>query len=165
MKHNKVVKAMIEYSSGDPKRIQHFLKVHAFAKMIGEMEQLDKETQEILEVTAVVHDIGIKLSEEKYNSSAGNYQQIEGPAVAERMLNELGYSKEFIDRCCFLIAHHHTYKDIDGIDYQILVEADFLVNIYEEDVVHEKIPGIRDKIFRTESGISLLNAIYGFQIG
>ncbi|MDF2610908.1 MAG: phosphohydrolase [Lachnospiraceae bacterium] len=157
---NEVMKAMFLYYSGDPRRIQHFIKVHSYAKIIGEMEQLDNNTQEMLEVTAVIHDIGIKVSEEKYNSSAGNYQQIEGPAVAKKMLTELGYCKEFIDRSCYLIAHHHTYKDIDGIDYQILVEADFLVNIYEEEIAQDKIAAIRDKIFRTQSGILLLNNIY-----
>ena len=45
---NKVTTAMIDYYQGDPKRIQHFLKVHAYAKLIGEQEGLDKETLEIL---------------------------------------------------------------------------------------------------------------------
>ena len=43
-----------------------FLKVYSYAKTIGEMENLDEKMQEILEVTAVLHDIGIKVSEEKY---------------------------------------------------------------------------------------------------
>ena len=71
---NKVTTAMIDYYQGDSKRIQHFLKVHAYAKLIGEQEGLDKET---LEVAALTHDIGIKGSEQKYNSSAGKYQEIE----------------------------------------------------------------------------------------
>ena len=67
---NKVTTAMIDYYQGQPKRIQHFLKVHAYAKLIGEQEGLDKEILDILEVAALTHDIGIKISEEKYNSSA-----------------------------------------------------------------------------------------------
>ena len=78
---NKVTTAMIDYYQGDPKRIQHFLKVHAYAKLIGEQEGLDKGTLEILEVAALTHDIGIKISEEKYNSSAGKNQKIEEPAI------------------------------------------------------------------------------------
>ena len=65
---NKVTTAMIDYYQGQPKRIQHFLKVHAYAKLIGEQEGLDKEILDILEVAALTHDIGIKISEEKYNS-------------------------------------------------------------------------------------------------
>ena len=129
---NQLHLAMLGLYKGDAKRIQHFLKVHAYAKLIGEQEGLDKEILDILEVAALTHDIGIKISEEKYNSSAGKYQEVEGPAVAQQMLEDLQYDKAKTDRVCYLIGHHHTYDQIDGIDYQILVEADFLVNLAEE---------------------------------
>lgn len=157
---NKVTIAMIDYYTGDPKRIQHFLKVHAYAKLIGEQEGLDKETLEILEVTALTHDIGIKVSEEKYNSSAGKYQEIEGPAVAQKMLDELQYEKTKSERVCYLIGHHHTYDQIDGIDYQILVEADFLVNLAEEHSSKQTIESAKNKIFKTKTGIWLINKIF-----
>lgn len=155
-----VISAMMDYYSGDVRRINHFMKVYGFAKTIGEMEHLEGQAQEILEVAAAVHDIGIKVSEEKYQSSAGNYQQIEGPPIAREMLNQLGYSAQFIDRICYLIAHHHTYKNIDGLDYQILVEADFLVNINEDDKKEKEIISIREKIFRTDAGMKLMHALY-----
>ena len=63
MDKKQVTKAMIDYYKGDPKRIQHFLKVHAYAKLIGEQEGLDKKTLDILEVAALTHDIGIKISD------------------------------------------------------------------------------------------------------
>ncbi len=150
---NKMTIAMIDYYTGDPKRIQHFLKVHAYAKLIGEQEGLDKETLEILEVAALTHDIGIKVSEEKYNSSAGKYQEIEGPAVAQKMLDDLQYKKAKTERVCYLIGHHHTYDQIDGIDYQILVEADFLVNLAEEHSSKQTIESVKNKIFKTKTGI------------
>lgn len=109
MDKNQVTTAMIDYYKGDPKRIQHFLKVHAYAKLIGEQEGLDKKTLDILEVAALTHDIGIKISEEKYNSSAGKYQEIEGPTIAQKMLKDLQYDKTKIERVCYLIGHHHTY--------------------------------------------------------
>ena len=155
-----VINAMIAYYAGDVRRINHFLKVYSFAKTIGEMEGLDESTQEIIEIAALTHDIGIKNSEKKYNSSAGNYQQIEGPPEAKKLLAELGIESGVIDRVCWLIAHHHTYTDIQGIDYQILVEADFLVNFYEDNVSQDSIQSIRDKIFKTLSGKMILNAIY-----
>ena len=157
---NKVTTAMIDYYQGQPKRIQHFLKVHAYAKLIGEQEGLDKEILDILEVAALTHDIGIKISEEKYNSSAGKYQEVEGPAVAQQMLEDLQYVKAKTDRVCYLIGHHHTYDQIDGIDYQILVEADFLVNLAEEQSSRETIESVKSKIFKTKTGIWLINKIF-----
>jgi HD superfamily phosphodiesterase len=155
-----VIDAMIEYYAGDAKRIQHFLKVYGFAKVIGELENIPKDQQEIIEVAAAVHDIGIKLSEEKYHSSAGNYQELEGPPVAERLLRQLGYEKALIDRVCYLVAHHHTYSNIDAIDYQILIEADFLVNISEDNMAVDAVEKVKTKIFKTAAGISFLTRIY-----
>lgn len=160
VKTGDLINLMIEYYSGDPKRIHHFIKVYGLAKAIGEMENLEERFQEILEIAAIVHDIGIKISEEKYHSSAGNYQQIEGPAIAEEMLSNLNYDKSIIDRVCFLIAHHHTYNNIQGLDYQILVEADFLVNLYEENTSDEGIRNAEANIFRTKTGIQFLKNMY-----
>lgn len=157
---SKVIDAMIQYYAGDPRRIQHFLKVHSFAKTIGELEQLSEDLLYILEIAAIVHDIGIKMSEQKYQSSAGNYQQIEGPPIAREMLDELGFDNALIERVCYLIAHHHTYKDIVGLDYQILVEADFLVNIYEDQMGEKEIKSIREKIFKTPAGLKFLDKMY-----
>ncbi|MCK9557720.1 MAG: HD domain-containing protein [Candidatus Cloacimonetes bacterium] len=155
-----VINAMIEYYAGDVRRVNHFLKVYGFVKAIGEAEGLADGTQQILEIAALTHDIGIKNSEKKYNSSAGNYQQIEGPPEAKKMLEELDVDKAVIDRVCWLIAHHHTYTDIQGIDYQILVETDFLVNAYEDNMSIEAVNNFRDKVFKTKSGNKLLNKLY-----
>ena len=55
---SRIITKMIEYYKGDPKRINHFMKVYAFAKIIGEEENIPAETQNILEIAAIVHDIG-----------------------------------------------------------------------------------------------------------
>ena len=157
---NILLQKMIEYYSGDPKRIQHFIKVHSFAKMIGELEELDSNTQNILEIAAIVHDIGIKTSEEKYGNCNGKLQEQEGPAIAEPMLVTLNIDAKIIERVCYLIGHHHTYNNIDGLDYQILVEADFLVNMYEDGMNKEAIESACNKVFRTKSGIQLCNIIF-----
>lgn len=156
----KVIDAMTEFDAGDVRRINHFLKVYGYAKVIGELEGLEDELQELLEIAALVHDIGIKISEEKYQSSAGHYQELEGPPVTEKLLGELGFPKSMIERVCYLVGHHHTYQGIDGLDYQILVEADFLVNIYEGEMGEHEIGNIREKIFRTKSGLALLDRLY-----
>ena len=40
---------MIAYYDGDPKRIQHFTKVHSYARLIGVGENLDDTSLFILE--------------------------------------------------------------------------------------------------------------------
>lgn len=159
-KNMKVMDAMIVYYSGDVRRINHFLKVYGFAKAIGELEGLNEYTQEILEIAAITHDIGIKNSEIKYNSTAGNFQQIEGPPEARRMLEELSIDQRVVDRVCWLIAHHHTYEGICEVDYQILIEADFLVNAFEGSLSDHSIQNFKTKLFKTNAGIKFLDNLY-----
>ena len=58
-------------------------------------------------------------------------------AIAEKLLGELGFEQDVSNRIQYLIAHHHTYDNINEIDYQILVEADFLVNVMEDGLSKE----------------------------
>lgn len=154
----KVIAAMIAYDTGSAERIQHFLKVHAFAHLIGLEEGLDPHTQFILETTAVVHDIGIRRAEEVYGRSTGKYQEELGPAEADALLTRLGWPREVIGRVLYLVGHHHTYTNIDGLDYQILVEADFLVNLYENMSPPETQKHVYETIFQTEAGRRLCRA-------
>lgn len=151
---------MVAYYRGDPARIQHFMKVYAFAAMEAEEEGVPEETMEILRAAALVHDIGIKAAEEKYGSSNGKLQEKEGPAIAETMLAQVGYPEHIIRRVSYLVGHHHTYTDIDGIDYQILVEADFLVNLFEDGISRRAVRSTEAKIFRTRAGKRILQEMY-----
>ena len=55
--------AMTDYYAGDPVRINHFVKVHAYARQIGLAEQLDADALFLLEAAALTHDIGIREAE------------------------------------------------------------------------------------------------------
>lgn len=155
-----LIDEMIAYDKGDPRRIQHFMKVHDFARTIGQLEGLDEQTLYILESAAVVHDIGIHVCEEKYGSYEGKLQEKEGPALAKELLERLGYEQEVINRICYLVGHHHTYTNIDGV-YQILVEADFLVNMYEDGVSPDAVHKAYQNIFKTESGRKICRNMFG----
>ena len=114
-----------------------------------------------IEAAAIVHDIGIRLCLEKYGDGNGKLQEKEGPALAEQMLSELGFEKDVIERVSFLVGHHHTYTGIDGLDYQILVEADFLVNLFEGNTDTAHIRATYDNIFRTETGKKICREMFG----
>lgn len=156
-----VTRKMLEFDQGDPMRIQHLLKVHRFAQLIARAEKLDDHTRFVTECAAIVHDIGIHPAEAKYARCDGKLQEQEGPAPARALLREAGLPEADIDRICYLVGHHHTYEGIDGQDYQILVEADFLVNFYEDNVPAAGIRTAREKIFRTAAGKELCRLLYG----
>lgn len=99
MNLNQLFCEMIQYYRNDPKRIQHFTKVHSYAKLIGELSGMQGEELLTLEAAAYVHDIGIKVAEEKYGSSNGRLQEQEGPAVAEDMLGRMHFGEKSSGGC------------------------------------------------------------------
>lgn len=151
---------MITYFSGDPRRVQHFMKVHSFARLIGTKEGLDETSLFILEAAAYTHDIGIRPAEEKYGRCDGKLQEQEGPIVAQKILSDLGVENYMIDRICYLIGHHHTYNNVDGLDYQILIEADFLVNLYEDEEDRRTIEKVYSRIFKTKTGKEIFEQMF-----
>ena len=158
---NKLHLAMIDLYSGDAKRIQHFCKVHSYAKLIAETEKVDDRTLLIIETAALTHDIGIHTCEKKYGSCGGKLQEKEGPAIAKKLLSKLGFDTEISDRVQYLIAHHHTYDDINSIDYQILVEADLLVNMMEDNLPKQTVENAYNKIFSTSCGKRICKNMFG----
>lgn len=154
---------MIDFYHGNLHDINHFMKVWAYAKTIGECERLDGATQMILEIAAIVHDIACPLCREKYGNADGKLQEQEGPALAAEFLRDSGLSDSQIDRIAWLVGHHHTLHGIDGPDHQILIEADYFVNADEGCCSKENIANMLEKVFRTETGCHLLKSMY--QIG
>ena len=156
MKTGPAISAMIEYLNGNLHEVEHLLKVYGYAKAIGELEGLDARTQEILEIAAVVHDIGIPKAIEKYGSDAGPYQEELGPDEARRLLADIGCDEELIERVCTLVGRHHTYTDVDGLDCRILLEADYLVNAAFNHHSQKAILAAKESFFRTQTGTRFL---------
>ena len=155
-----LVTRMIDYEAGCPERIHHFLKVLGFAAAIARMENLPDDAQFVLALAAVTHDIGIRPSLEKFGSCEGPLQEAEGPPIARPMLDALGLSPAIVDRVCLLISRHHTYGPIEGPDHQILVEADFLVNILEGGMKRPETEAVRQNIFKTRTGTEYLDNLF-----
>jgi uncharacterized protein len=157
---NKLMLEMTKYYSGDPHSVQHFIKVHAFSRYIAQQTGLDPETLFTLEAAAYTHDVGIKPAREKYGSADGPLQEKEGPAMARPMLEKLGFDEKTIRRVCWLIAHHHTYAPVDGMDHRILIEADFLVNLFEGGASRDAVRTAYEKMFVTDAGKELCREMF-----
>ena len=154
-----ILEKMICYSNGNIHDIDHLVRVWTFAKTIGEIEHIDAETQYILEVAAITHDIACPLCRKKYGSADGKHQELEGGPLVREFLHDTGLTPAQVDRVAYLVGHHHTLTDIDGIDYQILIEADFLVNLDEKQADEAAIEKVRDDHFKTATGKKFLQQL------
>ena len=147
----KLIDKMKQVFGNDKKRIDHALAVLNYAERIQAEEGAEPL---IVKAAAILHDIGIHQAEQKYNSVAGKYQEIEGPPIAGEILKELNVDEAAIEHICKIIANHHSAKDIDTIEFRCVWDADWLVNIPDEmpDADADKIRHTVDTVFKTDTG-------------
>lgn len=150
---------MERYFGKDARRINHAKKVLGYAEALLEKEKVDPL---VVMAAAILHDIGIHKAEEKYKSSAGNYQEIEGPPIAREIMEKLQFKKEVVDEVCEIIANHHSPGKVDTLNFKALYDADWLVNLKDECGFgnKEKLAKTIDKVFLTPSGKELAKQIY-----
>lgn len=160
MKIAGIMKKMIDFSSGDIHDIDHLIRVWTYARTIAELEGLDTETQYILEVAAITHDIACPLCREKYGDTNGKRQEAEGAPMVRDFLRDTGMTEEQIDRVAFLVGHHHTFTDVHDKDYQILLEADYIANASENGYERRNVENFLHNIMWTESGKALVKAVF-----
>ncbi len=157
---SQIMEKMIAFSQGDLHDIDHLIRVWTYARTIGELEQLDPQTQFILEVAAITHDIACPLCWEKYGNTNGKYQEQEGASMVRSFLENTGMTAAQIDRVSFLVGHHHTLTNVDGMDYQILLEADYIANASENGYSRENVSNFLKKVMKTSSGAELARQIF-----
>ena len=158
---DRLAMAMMDFDRGSAQRIQHFLKVHHFAALIAAGEAVDSSTRIVLEAAAYTHDIGIRPALEKHGSSAGPLQEKEGIEPARALLLSLGFAPETAERVACLVGVHHTVEPVLGVDHQILLEADYLVNLHEGGQSPEAVASVLEKVFKTDTGRRLLCQMFG----
>lgn len=154
---------MIAFDAGDPDLIQHFTKVHAYCALIAQGEGLDAHTAEVLEAAALVHDIAIPLCNEKYGAHPGPLQEKEGPPLVRSLLADLPFTADEVERICTLVGEHHTYAPVDGIDHQILLEADLIVNGFENSYTPESLRHSLETVFATKTGTGIFSTMFGLK--
>ena len=150
------------YEAGHPRRTQHILKVYALAKLLGEREGVSQEEQQTLRAAAILHDIPIRLCKIRYHGDAcQENQQKEAPGLVASFLQEAGYPSDSIEKVLQLVLRHHDYTGPHSKLLQLLIEADLLVNCYENPPEEEKRKNL-ESLFVTETGKLLFQAYAQF---
>ena len=86
MNISQIMEKMIAFSNGNLRDMTHLMCVWTYAKTIGELEGLDRKTQETLEIAAITHDIACPLCREKYGNTNGKRQEEEGGPLVRSFL-------------------------------------------------------------------------------
>jgi len=147
----KLIAAVKREFGADAKRIAHALLVLEVAEEIMGEEGGDPR---VVIAAALLHDIGIREAERKHGSAAPEYQEAEGPPIARRILEEIGFGEEVIEETCRIVGSHHSGGDLDTVEFRIVWDADNIVNLpesakgWDAEQIEEKV----EKIFRTKKG-------------
>jgi hypothetical protein len=157
---DRVAIEMKRYFKNDFKRIGHASRVARYAEKIGKEE---RGNLAVILTAAYLHDIGIKESERKYQSSAARYQEEEGPPIARGILERLGAKTELVDEVCDIVGHHHHPRPEESTNFRCLYDGDLITNLEENHkespMGAEELGRILEKSFLTESGKRLAKEV------
>lgn len=158
---DKVALEMKRYFKQDFKRIGHAMRVARYAERIGKQEAGNLA---IILSAAYLHDIGIHQAEEKYGSSAPEYQEKEGPEIARSILSKLGANEKLTHAVCDIVGHHHHPKPDDTIDFKVVYDSDKIANIEDrlkdEGMAADRLEQTIRSSFLTESGRQVAEEIF-----
>ncbi len=129
----KIAKLLVDYFEWDFRRITHALEVLRYVEKITEDRRDRDFDYDVLIASALLHDVGIKRSEELHGYNNGKTQEKYGPHVAEELLGRIGFPVEKIVRVCEIIGNHHSPSRYIYPELRILKEADRIVNKMEGD--------------------------------
>ncbi len=159
---DKLIAELEAYFGTDAKRISHAKRVLFFAEELLKEERADAH---IVIPASILHDVGIKVAEEKYGSSAGNLQEKESPSIAREILERVEFKEEHIKEICDIIGHHHSPGVIDTMNFKILYDADWLVN-FKDEVDTGDTANVRrliERIFLTGAGRKMAKKMYIYE--
>jgi len=142
--------------------IDHTMAVYVFANQLHKTEGGDPL---VVKAGALYHDIGIPEAKRVHGSSAGKYQEIEGPPIARSILSKLDVAPESVDSICNIIANHHTAQDettVNTIEFQIVWDADGLVNHANRKLGNNNEEIVQEiaKLFRTPTGQQMAKGMF-----
>ncbi len=122
-----LTRSMMDYFGQDERLIQHALRVTRYAENILQHEE--SADRDVVIAAAILHDIGIPETERKHGSSAGEYQELEGPPIARELMRQQALPERMIEEFCQIIAHHHTPGVVDTVNFEVVYRADVKVNL------------------------------------
>ncbi len=156
---DKLIDAVKSEFGTDQKRITHALRVLETAESI--MRQEGGEPRVVV-AAALLHDIGIREAERKHGSSAPELQELEGPPIARRILEQTGFDERTIEHVCRIVGSHHSAGDVETAEFRIVWDADNIVNLAQkaEHLDKEQLEETIAKTFRTEKGEEIARTLF-----
>ena len=122
----KIVRALVDFFGLDDRRIEHAFKVLFHSEQL--LEGRSDCDPEVVIACALLHDVGIRIAEEKHGRNDGPMQEEYGPPAAEGILRAVGFPEEKIGKVKDIIGNHHSASRFPYPELELLKKADLIVN-------------------------------------
>ena len=154
----KLTGEMIKYFS-KLSLVEHALKVYSYAYSIAVMEGIGGDDLLTIQCAAILHDIGIPNAIKIHGSGKGPFQEKEGALLVPEFAALANIPEALAPRITWLVGNHHTHEKCgEDILLQILMEADYLVNLSESPDRY-KVDEVKG-FFKTKTGKEYLACLF-----
>lgn len=157
------MKRMIDYYAAcDSTQIAHTLCVHEYTRMLAMRERYDERKRGLLEIAALLHDIGCPSAKWKYGDSLPIHQQQEGMCIAA---DWFASDPSWLDTqeaqwVVDVVGAHHNAVQAEVLGFEVLYEADLIVNLFEGYYPVDYADVYYHKMVRTKSGKQLFRQLF-----
>ena len=154
-------KEVVEYfAATDMSQIGHTEAVHNFAQLLGKLEGYDEHRQAIIEISALLHDIGCPNAKEKYGNTNAPNQEKEGKPKAAELLAKYDITAEDKALIADVVGVHHHIKQLQEMGFELLAEADLIVNLLEGYYKMEQAQNLYETCVTSVSGKELFKNMF-----
>ena len=142
---------MKKYYGTDFRPMSHALKVARYAEQILKMEGGNPL---IVLGASYLHGMAVHKRGKRSEGTPVHVQDGEGLAAAKAILEKLSVEKEIADEICDILGHLDRPREQDGLNFQIVYEAEWLATAEEKGIStdREKDAEFIDRVFRTVTG-------------
>ncbi len=127
---DKVAVEMKRYFKSDFKSISHASRVARHAEKIG--KATEGVNLALILCSAYLHDIGKIEAINKHGNASAKFIQLEGPTVAEAILQKLGADENLSKEVCKIISHEEPSTKDNEINYHIVYDAHTIANLEDD---------------------------------
>ncbi len=127
---DKVAVEMKRYFKTDFKSISHASRVARYAEKIG--KATEGANMALILCSAYLHDIGRVEAEKKHGNTDPEFIQLEGPVVAEALLQKLGADDQLSNEVCRIISHKEPASQDNEVNYHIVYDACLIAHLEDE---------------------------------
>jgi len=155
-----VLSEMTRILKHDRAQVEHAMKVYVYASIIGDLEGLQGDQLRALRAAAILNDIVLPECLDREGEWNGELQRRYGEPMVREVLARLGYDR-YADQVAYLVgrSHHFLEEMHENLGLQILIEANFLVNL-SDGTCTEKPEDVYNRYFATATGRAMMKDLF-----